>query len=149
MIYGNTLMIVNNKTIESKKIKQEKVISNDLDFLLYPNPTMTGLLVRKECLYLMNTNDVSWGEDLLFFHRMIYEKTIKYYPIDVGIYHIFTDSRGAGSVSIKPRLKLISNLFKDMINRKSIRSKLNGLLYCLYFTLRTLIALFYKKVRNA
>lgn len=147
LIYGNTQ--INGALLKYSNILIVRQIKNDLHFIKYPKPTMTGLLVRREILKQMDVPTVNWGEDLIFFHRVIINARVLYVSVNVGIYKISANSRGAGSTSLGDRLCFLRVLLGDILKRNSLLLVICGILYFIPFSIKTLLAGFYKKLKYA
>ncbi len=146
LLYGHTEVFRNGiSKRNSIKLLKETRFSSLINLLKMPSPTMSGIVVHKSILKLMDIKNCEWGEDLIFYVRAIKEGDFIYIPKTVGIYRQEEQGRGVGGGTLKRRIKFLY-LLKDACYSKG--STISSMAFWMYWCLRVMAAWAMKKIKT-
>jgi glycosyltransferase involved in cell wall biosynthesis len=149
--YGKTLKIRRNNYILIKNNENDtnfkyKEVNLPIELLYKTAPTMSGIIIRKEIVYLMSIGKCDWGEDILFYVRAIMQVPFLFINVTLGIYRIVENSRGNSSGSFSKRWQFIKAL--NLILRKSQYFSISNFVFLFMVSSRTMLAWGIKHIKK-
>jgi len=154
VLYGCTKKIPISQTPESieqsytpKEISSE-IIKCPLTLFFTVKPSMSGLLIRNQYIHLMDVGKCDWGEDLVFYFRLLAVSSFKFVNTTVGIYRLDESGRGVGNLSIKARLDLFNKVIKDNHVYYTGWRKVSNVIYAFLLFSRLMFAYSYKRLKR-
>lgn len=146
LFYGHT-EIFRNGISKRNSIKSSKgtIFNSLISLLKMPSPTMSGIVVRKNIIKLMDVKNCEWGEDIVFYTRAINSSSFSYFPMTIGLYRQFEDGRGVGGGTIKRRMEFIRCLKHYVFEN---RFTISGIMYLNYYFIRVICAWLIKLIRT-